>query len=106
MANVQGRVSVSPSIINFGALKPGQSASKVVHVRSSSPFAITQLSGSEASLQAVEEKPGSSARPYGKHHLQAPETTGPFHAVLEVESDLKDEPPAKIKAFATIAASP
>jgi Protein of unknown function (DUF1573) len=103
VANVQGAVSVTPSIINFGPLKPGQSASKVVRVRSSSPFAIKNLSGSQPSLTAAEEKPGSSAEHTVNITLKAPsDLSGPFHAILEVESDLKDEPPAKIKAFATI----
>ena len=106
VANVQGAVSVTPSIINFGPLKPGQSAQKVVRVRSSSPFAIKNLSGSQPSLTAAEEKPGSSAEHTVNITLKAPtDLTGPFHAVLEVESDLKDEPPAKVKAFATIVSS-
>jgi Protein of unknown function (DUF1573) len=102
VANLQSAVSVSPSIINFGSLKPGQSASKVVRVRSASAFSITRLSGSESALQAVEEKPGAAADHLVNVILKAPDATGPFHAVLEVESDMKDEPPAKIKAFATI----
>ncbi len=107
VANVQGAVSVTPSIINFGPLKPGQSASKVVRVRSSSPFAITKLSGSQAAL----ERPSRRSRHRQLEHtvsitLKAPDSAGPFHAILEVESDLKDEPPAKIKTFATIVASP
>ena len=97
---------MTPSIINFGQLKPGQSASKVVRVRSSSPFAITKLSGSQPALVAVEEKPASSADHSVSITLKAPDSAGPFHAILEVESDLKDEPPAKIKTFATIVASP
>ncbi len=106
VANVQSAVSVTPSIINFGALKPGQSASKVVRVRSASPFAIAKLSASDPSLQGVEEKPGSSPDHTVNITLKAPDLSGPFHAVLEVESDLKDEPPAKIKTFATIVTSP
>ena len=106
VANVQGAVSVTPSIINFGPLKPGQSATKVVRVRSSAPFAITRLSGSQPSLAGVEEKPASSAEHTVSVTLKAPDSTGPFHAILEVESDLKDEPPAKIKTFATVVTSP
>ena len=58
VANVQSAVSVSPSIINFGPLKPGQSVSKTVRLRSASPFSITSLSGSEPGLEAKEEKTG------------------------------------------------
>jgi hypothetical protein len=37
--------------------------------------------------------------------LQAPGTAGPFHAVVKVASDLKDEPAAQIKTFATVTAA-
>ena len=106
VANVQSAVTVSPSIINFGALKPGQSVSKVVRVRSSAPFTITKLSGSESAIAAVEEKGGSAPDHTVSVTLKAPDSAGPFHAILSVESDLKDEPPAQIKTFATIVASP
>ena len=45
VANVQSAVSVTPSIINFGPIRAGQSVSKVVHVRSPSPFSLTKLDG-------------------------------------------------------------
>jgi hypothetical protein len=106
VANVQSAVTVSPSIINFGALKPGQSVSKVVRVRSTSPFAITALSGSEPSLSAVEEKAGSAPDHVVNITLKAPDSTGPFHAIVKIESDLKDEPAAQIKTFATIVTAP
>jgi hypothetical protein len=105
VANVQSAVSVSPSIINFGALKPGQSVSKVVRVRSTSPFSITKLSGSQAFIQAVEEKTGSASDHLVNITLKAPDQSGPCHAVLTVESDVKDEPPAQIKTFATVISS-
>ena len=34
--------------------------------------------------------------------IQAPATPGPFYGVVKIESDVKDEPPAQIKTFATI----
>ena len=105
VANVQSAVSVTPSIINFGSLKPGQSVSKVVRVRSSSPFSITRLSGSQPSLQAIEEQTGSAPDHTVNITLKAPDLSGPFHAVLKIESDLKDEPPSQIKTFATIVTS-
>jgi hypothetical protein len=106
VANIQSAVSVSPSIINFGSLKPGQSVSKSVRVRSSSPFSIVSLSGSESALEAVEEKKEAATDHTISVTLKAPDTPGPFHAILKVESDVKDEPAAQIKTFATINASP
>ncbi len=107
VANVQSAVSVTPSIINFGPLKPGQSASKVVRVRAVICVCDhAALAAANRRCQGVEEKPGSAADHAVNITLKAPDVSGPFHAVLEVESDIKDEPPAKIKTFATVVGSP
>jgi Protein of unknown function (DUF1573) len=103
VANIQGAVAATPSIINFGQLHPGQAVSKVVRVRSSSPFKITQLEATKTDLKAVEQNAGTGPDHTVSVTLQAPTTTGPFHAVLKIMSDLKDEDPVQIKTFATIA---
>jgi hypothetical protein len=103
VANIQGAVTATPSIINFGQLRPGQAVSKVVRVRSSSPFKITQLEASKTDLRAEEQNAGSGSDHTLSVTLLAPATSGPFHAVLKIESDLKDEAPVQIKTFATIA---
>jgi hypothetical protein len=102
VANVAGALSVTPSIINFGQVRPGQSVSKVVRARSSAPFAITKLTPSRTEVRAVEQAPGSVPDHTLNITLQAPASTGPYHAVVSIESDLKDEPPAQVKAFATV----
>ncbi|MFI5455878.1 MAG: DUF1573 domain-containing protein [Isosphaerales bacterium] len=106
VANIQGALSVTPSIINFGQVRPGQSVSKVVRVRSSSPFTITKLAASRTDLQTVEQTTGSGPDHTLNITFQAPATAGPFHAVVKIDSDLKDEPTAQIKAFATITPGP
>lgn len=35
--------------------------------------------------------------------FQAPEQPGPFHATLNIDTDIQDEPPAVLKMFATVA---
>ena len=102
VANIQSAVSVTPSIINFGQVRPGQSVSKVVRVRSSVSLPITKLAASRTELQTVEQTTGSAPDHTLNITLKAPATAGPFHAILKIESDLKDEPPAQIKTFATI----
>jgi hypothetical protein len=102
VANIQGALSVTPSIINFGPVRPGQSVSKVVRARSSAPFTISKLSSSRTELTAVDQAGGSVPDHTLSITLKAPATTGPYHAVVTVESDLKDESPAQIKAFATV----
>ena len=106
VANVQSAVAATPSIINFGAIRPGQSVTKVVHVRSTTAFALTKIEANRADLQAVEQDAGSCRDHTVKLTITAPATPGPFHGVVKIESDVKDEPPALIKTFATIASSP
>ena len=112
VANIQSAVTVTPSIINFGQVRAGETLSKssAVRVRSSTPFSLTKLTASqgdlkpfsEGDLQPLEEKTG----PLLDHALnltfKAPTTTGPFHAIVKIETDLKDEPPGQVKIFATV----
>jgi hypothetical protein len=102
VANVQGALSVAPSIINFGPVQSGRSITKVARVRSSAPFAITKMTSSQTELTAVEQAAGSMPDHTVNITLQAPATTGPYHAVVTIETDLKDEPPAQVKTFATV----
>jgi Protein of unknown function (DUF1573) len=106
VANIQSAVRVTPSIINFGPVRAGQSVSKTVHVRSSSPFTITKLEANRTDLAAVEQQIGSLPDHTVNVTLQGPAEPGPFHGIVKVESDLKDEPPAQIKTFATIMPAP
>jgi len=106
VANIHGALSVTPSIINFGQVRAGQSVSKVVRVRSSVPFTITKLEASRTDLKTVEQTTGSVPDHTLSIALQAPATAGPYHAVVTIESDLNDEPPAQIKTFATITLAP
>ena len=102
VANVQDALSVTPSIINFGQVRAGQSVTKVVRVRSSSSLHHHRAGREPDRTQGC----GTDDRRRTDHTiniaLQAPATAGPYHAVVKIESDLKDEPPAQIKTFATI----
>ena len=102
VANIHSAVRVTPSIINFGPVRSGQSVSKTVHVRSSSPFTITKLEADRADLAAVEQQTGSLPDHAVNVTIQGPAEAGPFHGIVTIESDLKDEPSAQIKTFATI----
>jgi hypothetical protein len=105
VANVQSAVSVSPSIINLGRVRPGETISKpnLVHVRSSAPFALTKLSSSRSELEPVESNPGPLSDHIVNLKLKAPEIAGPYHALIKIETDLKEEPPVQLKVFATVA---
>ena len=104
-ANIQSAVTVTPSIINFGTLQPGQTVSKVIHVRSGSPFSISKLASSGKEVEPKEAKDGPAVDHVVTLVLQAPTTLGPFHAMIDVQTDLKDEPPARIKTFANVSAA-
>jgi hypothetical protein len=106
VAMIQTAVTVSPSIINFGQLKPGQTATKSVRVRSAAPFTITKLSSNRAELTPADEKPGAMVDHTVNLSLKAPETPGAYYSVVTIESDLKDEPGAQLKAFANVATGP
>jgi hypothetical protein len=103
-ANVQTAVSVSPSIINLGPLKPGQVVKKTVHVRSAQaqPFKLTGVKPSKDDLSAAPADDEARSLHAVSLTFKAPTQPGPYHAVLEIATDLKDEPPAKLTTFATI----
>jgi len=103
VANVRGAVSVTPSLVNFGQVQPGQTVSKTIHVRSSTPFAITKLGASRSDLDPQDSNSGSFADHSVNLKLKVPDGAGPYYAVVKIETDLKDEPPTQIKAFATVA---
>jgi hypothetical protein len=102
VANVRGAVSATPSIVSFGPVDPGYTVSKTVHVRSSTPFSITKLSSTRGELEPLDSSKGPSTDHAVTLKLKAPDTTGPFHAFVKIETDAKDEPPTQVKAFATI----
>ena len=104
LANIQSAVAVTPSIINLGQVRAGETISKpnVVHVRSSTPFSLTKLTASLDDLQPLEEKTGVLADHALNLTFKAPSTVGPYHATVKIETDLKDEPPGQVKVFATV----
>jgi hypothetical protein len=102
VANLQSALSVTPSILNFGQVRAGQAVTKIVHVRAAAAFTVTKLDPSRSEIRAVEQDNVSAADHSLNVTLQAPATAGPFHAILKIGSDLKDEPPAEIKAFANV----
>ena len=101
-AVVQSNVIVSPSVINFGSVKAGQTIQKTVLVRSAQPFKLTEIKPGQPELSA----PGSGADSKGMHSVvltfKAPARLGPFNAPVDFETDLKDEPSARLATFANI----
>jgi len=101
-ANVQSALTVSPSVLNLGRVRPGDVVTKTVLVRSSQPFKLTELKPSQGELSVTPDPDG--ARPLHTVNLtfKAPARPGPFHAVCEIGTDLKDEPTTSLSTFATV----
>lgn len=101
-ANVQGAVQISPSPLMLGQLRPGQEIKKNVIVRSSQPFQITEAVARQGDITATPG--GETPRALQKLTVtvKAPEQPGPYYGYLELTTSIKDEPPVKLPAFATV----
>ena len=101
-ANIQSNVTLSPSLMNLGRVRPGETIKKTIMVRSAQPFKVTGAKASQSDLTIA--TPGDQSRPLHAVNFtfKAPAQVGPYNAVIEVETDIKDEPPARLTAFATI----
>lgn len=101
-ANVQANVVVSPSVVNLGRIKAGSQVKRVFLVRSAKPFKITKSTATRPELAIA--APGADSKPLHSITVTftAPTQTGPFNGAVEIQTDQKDEPPAKMMAFATI----
>jgi hypothetical protein len=101
-AQVQSAVTISPSVLNLGRLRPGQVIRKTVMVRAAQPFRLSTLKASGEDLSVTAD--ADEARPSHTVNLtfKAPERPGPYHGVCEITTDLKDEPVARVSTFATV----
>jgi Protein of unknown function (DUF1573) len=102
-ANVQSDVTVSPSILNLGRVRPGEVVKKTVLIRSSRPFKLLELKASKSDLLATPDADAPRVLHMVSLTFKAPAVSGPYHAICEIATDLKDEPAAKLSTFATIA---
>jgi hypothetical protein len=101
-ANVQSDVTVSPSVLNLGRVRPGDVIKKTILVRSSRPFKLVELKASKTDLLATPDPDEARALHTVSLTFKVPAVAGPYHAVCEIATDLKDEPATKLSAFATI----
>jgi hypothetical protein len=101
-ATVQPALTVAPGVLNLGRMRPGQSVQKTVLVRGSKPFKVTSASSEKPDLKAT----GALGEVKPLHSISltftAPTQPGPYHATLEIATDLEGEPPAKVTTFATV----
>lgn len=100
-ANIQAGVTIFPSILNLGPIKAGSVVTKDILVRSTKPFKVMEVKARSGDLSAAAPE-ATLAMHRLKVTLKAPARTGPYHATLEIATDLKDEPPVRMTAFAVI----
>jgi len=103
-AIVQSNVTISPSVINLGTVRPGQSIQKTVMVRSSKPFRINAIRPGKTELTAPAPSPAEPPRPLYPIVLtfKAPSQVGSYNAAVEFETDVPDEPAARLTVFANV----
>ncbi len=101
-ANIQANVVVSPSVVNLGRMKAGSQVTKVFLVRSAKPFKITKSQSTRPELTIDGAVADSRPLHSIKVTFTAPSQPGPYNGAVEIQTDQKDEPPAKLTAFATI----
>ncbi len=99
---VQSALTVSPSPLLLGQVKAGQVLTKTLLVRSSQPFRLTTVRPGKDDLTVKFD-----AEPLRPVHtvtltVTTPSEPGPFYSTIEIDTDLKDELPAKITVFANI----
>jgi hypothetical protein len=102
-ANVQAAVTVSPSILVIGRVQPGQVVKKTILVRSSQPFKVTEIDAKAGEIEASGVSDAARALHSVTLTFSAPKQVGSYNGTVEISTDLKDEPPAKLSVFATIA---
>lgn len=101
-AMVQSNVTVTPSVLALGQVRANETIERTVLVRSAQPFQIVGLNSNkpEVTFAPAGDKPLPLHQV--KATFKAPAQPGAFHAVIEVETNVKGEPPARINAFATV----
>ncbi len=101
-AIVQSNVTVTPTVINMGAVRPGDTIQKSFLVRAAQPFKILAIESNRSDLVVAAVPDQSRPLHTLTFSFKAPTSPGAFNAAIEIQSDLKDEPPTKLMAFATI----
>ncbi len=100
--NVQGAVVLSPSILTLGTLKAGQVLTRDVLVRSAEPFVVEKADSKSGDLSVASIPQDARALQKITVTIKAPSQPGPFHDQLEISTNVANEPPAKLTAFATV----
>lgn len=102
-AQVQGLLTASPSVMNLGQVAKGATVQKTVILKADKPFAVKEAKSTKGTV-TVDPSTATPDQPIRTLNItyKAPDKPGPDHAVLEIASDIPDEPAAKVNLFATV----
>lgn len=100
MASIEREPRVLPSPLILGQVKAGQTVTNTLLVRSSQAFKLSSVKPNRERLSVASLDEVAKQAHMVILSFKAPEQSGPFNAIVDIMSDLKDKPPVKIYAFA------
>ncbi len=71
-------------------------------VRASQPFKITGRAPNREDITAAPDADDAKPAHTVNLTLKVPNQVGPFNAVVEIDTDVRGEPPLKVNTFATV----
>ncbi len=101
-AAIQSAVTVSPSPLLVGQVRPGEVVTKTLLVRSAQPFKLKSVTTGRDDLTAKFDPEPS--RPVHTVTLtwKVPAQPGPLNTTVVIGTDLVNEPPARVSAIANV----
>ncbi len=104
-ARIQSTVTASPAVMDLKSVVAGATKEWTVLVRSPKPFRVLGTTVVEGTAAA----PAPSVEPKTLHPLKfrftASVEPGPAHVVIELKTDVANEPPLRLTAFANVVAA-
>ncbi len=104
-AEVVSNLTIAPTSMPVGVLEPGERVERLVQLRSRQPFRITGANQVKGTIGLAQE-PNAQRKSLHRVRIafEAPSTPGAHHGILEIETDIPNEPPARVVTFATVRA--
>ena len=103
-AAVQSNVTVAPTVINLGPVRPGESVQKTFVVRSAQPFKVIAADSKLGDITVTPAPDQAKTAHAMTFTFKAPANPGPFNSAIEVQTSLNNEPPTRLMVFATVIA--
>lgn len=104
-ARIQSAVSLTPAVLDLKDVPSGVSKEWTTLVKGATPFRLTgaKLVQGEAALPTITDE--AKALHVLKFRFTAPAEAGPAHIVVELQTDVANEPPLRLTVFANVVAA-